>query len=169
MGVTGTRGLPRRQKEVFVSCFVSPEGVFVGQSIDTREEMLRFIADRAAELGAADSADAVFEALSAREEMGETGMTDGFAVPHAKDRAITRATVIVVKNDRPIEWPSFDDKPIDVAISLLVPGGEEGTAHIRLLSRTAVLLMKDEFKRAMRETDDPQGVADVINAGLEEE
>ena len=40
--------------------------------------------------------------------------------------------------------------------------------HIRLLSKTAVLLMKDEFKALIRGTDDASQIADAINAGIEE-
>ena len=151
-----------------MSDFVRAGNVFVGQSLDTREDMLRFISDKAAELGITDDAGAVYEAFVAREEMGETGMTDGFAVPHAKSDAIKEAAVIVVKNDHAIEWPSFDDKPIDIAISLLVPDGEAGTMHIRLLSKTAVLLMKDEFKALVRGTDDAEVIAAAVEAGIED-
>ena len=151
-----------------MSDFVRAGNVFVGQSLDTREDMLRFISDKAAELGITDDAGAVYEAFVAREEMGETGMTDGFAVPHAKSDAIKEAAVIVVKNDHAIEWPSFDDRPIDIAISLLVPDGEAGTTHIRLLSKTAVLLMKDEFKALARGTDDAEAIAAAVEAGIED-
>lgn len=152
-----------------MSNFVTAESVFVGQDIASRDEMLRFIADQAAKLGIATDANTVYQAFVAREEMGETGMTDGFAVPHAKSEAISRAAALVVKNTCPIEWPSFDDKPIVVAIALMVPEGEEGTAHIRLLSKTAVLLMKDDFKRLIHGTDDAAEIAAAINAGLDEE
>ena len=151
-----------------MSDFVKAGNVFVGQSLATREDMLRFISDKAAELGVTDDADAVYQAFVAREEMGETGMTDGFAVPHAKSTAIKEPAVIVVKNDHAIEWPSFDDKPIDIAISLLVPDGEAGTTHIRLLSKTAVLLMKDEFKALVRGTDDAAAIAAAVEAGIED-
>ena len=152
-----------------MSGLVKADNVFVNQSIETREDFLRFISARAADLGFTDDADAVYDAFVAREEMGETGMTDGFAVPHAKSDAIKEPCVIVVKNDRPVEWPSFDDKPISTAIALLVPNGEAGTTHIRLLSKTAVLLMRDEFKSFISKTDDPQVIADAINAGIDED
>ena len=151
-----------------MSEFVRAENVFVGQSLQTREDVLRFIADKAVELGAANDADVVHDAFVAREEMGETGMTDGFAVPHAKSSAITQACVLVVKNDHVVDWPSFDDKPVDIMIALLVPEGEAGSTHIRLLSKTAVLLMKDEFKALVRGTDDPGAIAAAIEAGIED-
>ena len=152
-----------------MSDFVKAENVFVNQSIASRQDALRFIADRAQELGVTKDADAVYQAFLAREDMGETGMTDGFAVPHAKSAAIDKAAVIVLKNDHALDWPSFDDKPVDICISLLVPDGEAGTTHIKLLSTTAVLLMRSEFKELVRGTDDRQAIADAINAGIDEE
>ena len=152
-----------------MSDFVKEDNVFVNQDAESREAVLRFIADRAAELGITDDADAVYEAFLAREDMGETGMTDGFAVPHAKDAAIKKAAVIVFKNDHAHDWPSFDEKPVDIAISLLVPAGEAGTTHIKLLSKTAVLLMKDDFKSLVRGSDDPKVIADAINKGIDDQ
>ena len=152
-----------------MSEFVKEANVFVNQSIESREAVLRFVSDQAAALGVTDDADAVYQAFLAREDMGETGMTDGFAVPHAKSAAIKDAAVIVVKNDHPLEWPSFDEKPVDVAIALLVPDGEAGTTHIRLLSKTAVLLMNDEFKNLLHTTDDRAAIAAAINKGIDEE
>lgn len=152
-----------------MSQFVSEKSVFVNQNLESREALLRFVSDKAAEFGITDNADAVYDAFMAREAMGETGMTDGFAVPHAKSDDIKDAAVIVVKNETPLEWPSFDEKPVDVAIALLVPGGEAGTTHIKLLSKTAVLLMKDEFKNLVHGTDDAAAIADAINAGIDEE
>ncbi|MCI6547345.1 MAG: fructose PTS transporter subunit IIA [Coriobacteriaceae bacterium] len=152
-----------------MSDFVTSNDVFVNQHAESRNEVLRFISQKAVELGVTDDADAVYKAFMAREDMGETGMTDGFAVPHAKDASIKRAAVIVFKNDSALDWPSFDEKPVDIAISLLVPAGEAGTTHIKLLSKTAVLLMKDDFKDLVRGSDDPQAIADAINRGIDEQ
>ena len=152
-----------------MSEFAKATNVFVNQSKNSREDLLSLIAEKAVELGVATNAEMLYDDFVAREEMGETGMTDGFAVPHAKSDDIKDAAVIVVKNERALEWPSFDEKPVDVAIALLVPGGEAGTTHIKLLSKTAVLLMKDEFKNLVHGTDDPAAIADAINAGIDEE
>ena len=152
-----------------MSGFVKAEDVFVNQHASSREEVLRFIAEKAKEIGVTDDADSVYNAFLAREEMGETGMTDGFAVPHAKDAAIKKPAVFVFKNETPLEWPSFDEKPVDVAIALLVPDGEAGTTHIKLLSKTAVLLMRDEFKSLLRDSNDQAAIAQAINEGVNEE
>ena len=152
-----------------MSQFVTEANVFVGQSIASREGLIRFVCDKALELGCVSDADAAYDAFMAREAMGETGMTDGFAVPHAKSAAITAPTVLVVKNDHPVEWPSFDGKPVDIAIALLVPDDEAGNTHIRLLSKTAVLLMRDEFKNLVRGSEDAKEIAAAVEAGISEE
>ena len=105
-----------RPKEHPVSDFVTSNDVFVNQHAESRDEVLRFISQKAVELGVTDDADAVYKAFIAREDMGETGMTDGFAVPHAKDAAIKKAAVIVFKNDHALEGTSFDEKPVVNAI-----------------------------------------------------
>ena len=142
---------------------------FILGHLDTHSVFVSGIEEEIVGDRAVDDADTAYEAFLAREAMGETGMTDGFAVPHAKSAAIRDAIVIVVKNDRPIEWPSFDEKPVDVAIALLVPDSDVASTHIKLLSKTAVLLMRDEFKNLVHGTDDPQAIADAINAGLNED
>ena len=150
-----------------MSELVRESAVLLGQGEGTREGMLRLIARRCAELGIATDADAVFEALVEREELGETGMTDGFAIPHAKSPSIRVPAVVVVRNERPIEWPSFDNRPVDTAIALLVPEAGAGDAHVRLLSRVAALLMSDEFRARLRAAADPRSVAQVLGEGIE--
>ena len=151
-----------------MSDFVKEENVFVGQSAQSREEVLRFLADRAGELGITADPDAVYQAFLEREDMGETGMTDGFAIPHAKSSAVKRAAVIVFKNAEPLDWPSFDEKPVVCAIALMVPDGEAGTEHIRLLSKTATLLMNEGFKGLVRNSQSAAEIADAIQKGIQE-
>ena len=152
-----------------MSDFVSEKNVLLHQTAASREEVLRIISDYSVELGAADDADAVYAGFIAREEIDQTGMMEGFAIPHCKTAAVKKASAVVFKNETPLEWPSLDGKPVDIAVALLVPDAEAGTTHLHLLSKTAVLLMNDEFKRLVREGDDPKAIADLINAELDKE
>lgn len=147
--------------------FVTTSQVFLDQSIPSRDDALHFLANNAAELGFADSAETVYQAFLDREAEGATGLQWGFAIPHAKTEAIVKAGVIVLKLTEPVEWPSFDDQPVDIALALLVPGGEAGTTHIKLLSRVAVMLMDEDFRDFLRATNDEQAIADEINARLD--
>lgn len=149
-----------------MSGFVSEENILLNQQATTKEEALRTISDAAARLGIADDADAVYAAFLAREEIDKTGMVDGFAVPHCKTDAVKSAAVIIFKNAQPIEWPSLDDKPVDIAMALLIPDSEAGTTHLRLLSKAAMLLMDDNFKSKLRESNDAADLAATLNVEL---
>ena len=149
-----------------MSGFVSEENILLHQQATTREEALRAIAGAAAGLGIADDVDTVYEAFLAREQIDKTGMVDGFAVPHCKTGAGKSAAVVIFKNDRPLEWPSLDDKPVDIAMALLIPDCEAGTTHLRLLSKAAMLLMDDNFKSKLREGDDAADLAAMLNMEL---
>ena len=149
-----------------MSGFVSEENILLNQQASTKEEALRTISDAAARLGIADDADAVYAAFLAREEIDKTGMVDGFAVPHCKTDAVKSAAVIIFKNAQPVEWPSLDDKPVDIAMALLIPDSEAGTTHLRLLSKAAMLLMDDNFKSKLRESDDAADLAATLNVEL---
>lgn len=149
-----------------MSGFVSEENILLNQQATTKEEALRTISDAAARLGIADDADAVYAAFLAREEIDKTGMVDGFAVPHCKTDAVKNAAVIIFKNAQPVEWPSLDDKPVDIAMALLIPDSEAGTTHLRLLSKAAMLLMDDNFKSKLRESNDAADLAATLNVEL---
>jgi PTS system fructose-specific IIA component len=118
--------------------FVSANQVTIGYTAASREDALHYLSDQAVELGFADDASAVEAAFIARENEAETGLVAGFAVPHAKSDAIHTPGVAVLKLTEPVEWPSFDGVPVDVALALYVPAGEAGTTHLRLLSKASV-------------------------------
>ena len=50
-----------------MSGFVKADNVFVNQNAASRNDVLRFIADKAQEAGVTDNADAVYNAFLARE------------------------------------------------------------------------------------------------------
>lgn len=152
-----------------MSEFVPVSNVLLDQSASSVDEVLRLLAEKAVELGFATDADAVYEAFKAREAEGTTGMTGGFAIPHAKSDAISKAGMIVVKFTEGIEWASMDDTPITCAIAILTPAAEAGTTHLQLLSKTAVMLMNEGFRSNVQGAASAEEIARLINEGLEEE
>lgn len=146
--------------------FVKPEQVFVGESFASRDELLTFVSKKAVEQGIAQDADELMSAFIAREDMGTTGMTDNFAIPHAKSTTVTNAAVMAIKTSDIAGWETLDQKPVEVAIALLIPDTEAGTTHLKLLSKVAEALMDDEFRSAVKGTDDATTIAKLINDRL---
>ena len=139
----------------------------MGVELADRDEALAFISARAVGLSLADDAAELDAAFHRREAEGTTGMMDGFAIPHAKSRAIRRASVLVVRADAGIAgWDTMDELPVTVAIALLIPDSEDGAAHLRLLSRVAESLMDDSFRAAVKSAAAPEDIARILNDRL---
>lgn len=146
--------------------FITSKQVTIGYEAASREDALHYLAEQGVALGFAEDVEAVYQAFLEREAIAETGLQDGFAVPHAKTDAIKTPGVAVVKLANKVEWPSFDKQPVDIALALYVPAGEAGTTHLRLLSQAAVMLMKADFREKVRASQDPEEIAALIDAGL---
>ncbi|MDM8274849.1 PTS sugar transporter subunit IIA [Enorma phocaeensis] len=146
--------------------FITSKQVTIAYEAASREEALHYLAEQGVALGFAEDVEAVYQAFLEREAIAETGLQDGFAVPHAKTDAIKTPGVAVVKLANKVEWPSFDKQPVDIALALYVPAGEAGTTHLRLLSQAAVMLMKADFREKVRASQDPEEIAALIDAGL---
>ena len=146
--------------------FVNSSMVRVGVDVASREEALMYLAKFGVELGYGTSVDDVYQAFLDREAEGETGLMDGFATPHAKCDAIQKAGIAFVRFTHPLDWPSFDKKPVDIALTLYVPAAEAGTTHLQLLSKSAVMLMRAENRAKLRTCEDAEEIAAFIDAGL---
>ena len=147
--------------------FVNSNQVFIGEQIASRDEALQFLAKQAAALGYAESEQEVYDAFQARENEGPTGLQWGFAIPHAKADVITKPGVMVLKMASAVDWPTFDGTNVDICLALLVPGGEAATTHMKLLSKSAVMLMDEPFRAFLRDSNDPEAIAAEINTRLE--
>ena len=146
--------------------FVKPSHVFLDCPAKDVDEALHFIADKAVDLGLGADADAIYKAFRAREDMGSTGMTDGFAIPHAMDPEIKETAVIVLKFADAPEWKTMDGQPVVYAIALLVPTDEGSGVHLEMLSKIARVLTHVNFRNDMEKAETAEDIAAAINARL---
>lgn len=165
---TPQEAAPRAQAPSgFAESVVSADYVLTGLRCSTRDEVLSTLSRRAVDLGLAQDADGLMAAFLKREAEGTTGMLDGFAIPHAKSATVQRAAVMVAKLAQGAEeWETMDGMPVRIAIALLIPEGQSGTTHLKLLSRVAEALMDDGFRAAVKDADDPEAVARVVSERL---
>lgn len=141
--------------------------VFVGEPLASRDDALAFISEHAVAAGIATDAAALKQAFLKREAEGTTGMMDGFAIPHAKCDAVTTASVMVVKAEGGIDaWDTMDGAPVTVAIALLIPEQQAGTAHLKILSKVAEALMDEGFRAEVKGATDPERIAQLVNGRI---
>lgn len=137
------------------------QNIKVGVDVASRKDALKYLADFAVKNNLANDSEAVYNSYIKREKEGSTGMTDGFAIPHAQSAAIAKSSMIVLKLKQPIDWQSLDGKKIDTVISFLIPQ-VDSNAHLQYLSNTAKLLTHADFIAKLKAANTPAEIQDLF-------
>ncbi len=99
------------------------------------------------------AAGAIFEALSAREKLGSTGLGHGIAIPHGRLAGLDVPRVAVLRLDRGVDFDAMDHEPVDILIALLVPDAATSD-HLDLLAQLARGLSRPDTIAALRRAGD---------------
>lgn len=129
--------------------------------IPNRDEVLKYLADFAVNNNLANDSKKVYASYANREQEGSTGMTDGFAIPHAQSAAIEKSAMLILKLKHPIEWQSLDGQKIDIVISFLIPQ-VDSNEHLKYLSNTAKLLTHEDFIAKLKIANTAQDIFNLF-------
>jgi PTS system nitrogen regulatory IIA component len=81
----------------------------------------------------------IFETLLERERLGTTGVGHGIAIPHGKLAELKGLHGLFARLERPIDFESIDEQPVDLVFLLLAPEAA-GADHLKALARVSRLL-----------------------------
>ena len=129
---------------------LNKNNIALNVDVSSRDELLQYLSDFSEKLGYSTDSRAVYKKYLAREAENSTGMEKGIAIPHAQDKSIKGSAMLIAKLAKPVEWKTFDNQPVDIVISFLIPDEDNGSNHLEYLSSTSKLLMHDEFIESLR-------------------
>lgn len=141
---------------------LSEGSVLVCTEPGSKDDLLRRLSEHAAAL-IDEPADAIYEALAAREALGSTGLGNGIAVPHGKYVGLPRVVAVFARLLHPVDFDAVDDQPVDIVMMLLAPLGS-GADHLKALARVARLLRTESLVEDLRATDDPHRLHAILTA-----
>jgi PTS system fructose-specific IIA component len=148
---------------------IKPEYLFLKNSIQTKEEALRFLSERALSLGITNDAGALYADFVKRETEMATGLEGGYAIPHTKSKNVKRPAILYLVTEGDIEWGSFEGGvAVRRIFALLFPEKGGAQAHLELLSKLAVCLLDSEFRIKVEEAHDPGALCSYLLARLDE-
>jgi PTS system nitrogen regulatory IIA component len=102
-------------------------------------------------------ADALFDALMARERLGSTAVGEGVAIPHCRLEGCHRPVAALLRLREGLDFDAPDGRPVDLLFVLVVPA-EENEAHLKLLAEAARTLGDADVRAALRAADDDVAV-----------
>src|SRR5699024_8249393 len=137
----------------------------------TKEQILDEMVQKLVETGAVDDFDAFRKGIAEREESMSTGLGDGIAMPHAKNAAVKKTSVVFAKQSVGVDFYTLDSHTVELIFMFDVKDDVNET-HLVILDNLSKLLMNKDFNKALTAADTPESVeADVrlAEASLETE
>lgn len=107
------------------------------------------------------------DAILKREAQTSTGLGDGIAMPHAKNKAVKEPTVLFAKSKKGVDYESLDGQPAYLFFMIAVPEGGNNT-HLETLAALSRQLIDSEFVNNLKNVTSPDEVHALFNAGEEE-
>ena len=157
-----------REESPTASGLIAEDIVLLDAEFQSRDEAITALVNAAADSGRISKADDVVAAALAREEQHSTGVDHQVAIPHARSSAVTQPTLAFARLREPgVVWADGEE-PSRLIFLIAVPDNA-GKAHLKLLSKLARNVMKEDFRNALYAAQTPAAAVDVINevVGLE--
>lgn len=139
-----------------------PEAVLSALRANSKKQVLMEMSAKAAEIvGRTDRE--ILDTLTQREKLGSTGVGHGVAIPHGKLIGLDRLTGVFARLDKPIDFDSLDNEPVDILFLLLAPENA-GADHLKALARIARVLRDTDTASALRDADGAEAIYALLNA-----
>ena len=103
----------------------------------------------------------VLESLTAREQLGSTGLGHGVAIPHARMPQCYAAAGVFVRTKVAVPFDAPDRKPVSLFLGLIVPK-QATERHLQLLATAAAMFSDRSFRDKLRTCPDPTAVRDFL-------
>ena len=137
-----------------VADLLAPGQVVLDLRVPDKRRLIDELARRAA-AAAEVPAEAIAEALAAREELGSTGMGAGIAIPHARLAGAARPVGLFARLRPALDFDAIDGRKVDLVFLLLLPARAPGD-HLDVLACVARRLRDAEVKAALRRVGDAE-------------
>lgn len=133
-----------------LSHLLRPEHILLDVPVQTREEVLAYVAQHLEREGSVRSAQDLVDLLLDRERLGATVVGDETAIPHCKVPGLKSIVAVFARVRDAIEFGASDADKVRLFFFVLSPR-EQPAAHLQVLANIARLLRNPAARRAFLE------------------
>lgn len=151
-----------------ISKVIKKDIIFLNLDAASRENAIRAMVDKMAESGYVVDRKRYLAAIAEREKQGTTGVGFGVAIPHGKSDGVVSPCVAYARLASPVEWASFDGKPVKSVFLIGVPKKNAGDEHLRILIALSKKILQEEFRDALDRAETADEILRVFESVEEE-
>ncbi|WP_165002970.1 MULTISPECIES: PTS sugar transporter subunit IIA [unclassified Enterococcus] len=141
---------------------IAEELVVFDPSIDSKGSLFERIGDVLEKTNRIRSARKVVKALFKREEEISTGIEEGFGIPHAKSKYVTKPALCFFHTAKLTDYSGIDGVPIEYVFAIVVPE-KSADMHLEILSTLSRRLVDADFRKEIKEATTPADIIRRIN------
>ena len=133
----------------------------------SKNEALDQMVELMAKSGKINDLEAYRQEVYRREEEGTTGVGEGIAIPHGKGAFVDKPglAAMVVKDG--VDYDSLDGEPVHLIFLIAAPNTKDNV-HLDVLSKLSVLLMEEDFSRALQNAKSPEEFMKIVDEADQE-
>ncbi|WP_201307529.1 PTS fructose transporter subunit IIABC [Companilactobacillus farciminis] len=132
-----------------------------------KEDAIEEMVDKYYQVGVIDDKELYKADILKREAQTSTGIGDGIAMPHARDKAVKRATVLFAKSNSGIDYKSLDGQPAYLFFMIAAPDGADNL-HLQALAALSSLLINPELVKNLKAAKTPDEVQNLFDQAMKE-
>ena len=140
---------------------LSPDLMIMDLKATTQEEAIKEMADLEVKQGVVNNEEEFIKSIWAREKESTTGIGEGIAMPHARNKYINRAAVLFSKSPKGIDYKALDGQPVHLFFMITAPAGADNT-HLQALAKLSSLLINPDVVNALKAATTPEEVIDIF-------
>jgi PTS system nitrogen regulatory IIA component len=142
--------------------WISPSSIVMGVKASNKRALLANLAEMASrKLNL--SQNIIVDGLLEREQLSNTALGKGVAVPHCKLPMQQNMTSFLVFLDRPVPYEAPDMLPVDIAFLLLAPE-QQGNDYLRVLAQATRTLKNQPLLDRLRGCKTAEAVVAAFDA-----
>jgi len=126
-----------------------------------KPQAIRILAEKAASAGRIDNVAKYTAAVLQRESDFSTAIGFGAAISHGKSDSVIEP-FLMYASIKSIDWQAQDNEPVSMIFLIGVPADASASIHLQILARISRLLMRNEFRTALRSADTAACVLKVL-------
>lgn len=144
--------------------YLRPELIAAACPVAGKKELFRRIGALYAEAGKGEAA-AIEEALWKREQLQNTDIGDGIAIPHATMPGALDTELAILTMATPLDYLSGGSQPVSLVFVTVGPPSDRAT-HLQLLSELSRLLVQTDLRHQLAAAGDTDAVIADVEAAL---
>jgi PTS system nitrogen regulatory IIA component len=148
-----------------IATWLQPQDILLDVDVRDRSHALEVAASTIGRAHGRDPAP-IFRALWRREQVGSTGLGEGFAIPHARISGIVRPITLFMRTKLAIAFDAPDGKPVSQLLVIMVPVDGAKDDHLQLLALVVRLFSDRGFRTQLDSAPDAAAAAEAFRIGV---